>query len=502
MISRRSIIYFLFAAVLIAGYFLYHFRDEINILNAQKISNGQNRAIIIELRETGFYPHTINIVPGQTVIFTTTRGKDFWPASDPHPTHEYLKGFDPGAPVPAGKSWSYTFLQPGTWNFHDHVNVSFRGTIIVADVAGNVSSFQSSDKGYCDGECFDILVRAAVKKDGIDAGYKLFTDAYAAGKLPRSCHWTAHRIGDAAYELFRAGKEFPISHTTSYCGYGFYHGFLEHLLREKPNTEYALSFCKLVEKQLGKQGLWNCYHGIGHGFTEDPPDPSLWGKPDAILRPGIVMCERLFGTSFPNLNLCLTGVYTVLAGFAEKGEFGISLDSEDPFAFCRTQPYRYHKACYGEFAPKLDSLPGWNLAHLPKILEKIHDAKTERLVVWVVSSVMMARDILKDDHEAHVMGCRENFFGNLKNICLGGILLGFFAHGEPDKQYVKALHFCTADLLDDDERDFCYQELFHRIRQEYTPEKVKQVCETMPVQYRASCPQSDYRPAYDDPSFD
>ncbi|MDP3778763.1 MAG: hypothetical protein Q8R30_01785 [bacterium] len=481
----------------------YQFRGEMNVFGTYKTGASQNGSVVIELRETGFSPSETTIVPGQTVTFTTIRGKDFWPASDPHPTHEYLNGFDSGDPISSGKSWNYTFLESGTWRFHDHLEPSFHGTIVVADTIAGASSGQygNSDKGDCDGKCFDTLVRATVKKDGIDAAYKLFTDAYAAGKLPRSCHWTAHQIGEAAYDLFREGKEFPISRATSYCGYGFYHGFLEHLLRERPNTDYALSFCALVEKHLGKQGLWNCYHGIGHGFTEDPPAPALWGKPDAILRLGIGMCERLFGSSFPNLNLCLTGVYTVLAGFAEKGEFGISFDPEDPFAFCRTQPYRYQKACYGEFAPKLDSLPGWSLARLLKILEKIHDDKTQRLVVWVVPSVMMAQDILKNNHDAYITGCRE-FFGNLKNICLGGVVLGFFTHGQPEKQYIEVSHFCEADLLHDDERNFCYQELFHRMRQEYAPEKVAQACDTMPDQYKASCPQSDYKPAYDDPSFD
>lgn len=466
----------------------------------QKTFSGKE--YVVELRDAGFYPREITIHVGDAVTFVTKRNQEFWPASDPHPTHEYLKGFDANGPISPGKRWTYIFREAGTWSYHDHLDVSFRGEIIVVREDASEVASEKGTNGYCGGKCFDALIKEVVRKDGIDAAYKLFQETYASGKLPRACHWTAHQIGEEAYEVFRTGAHVPISHATSYCGYGFYHGFLESLLREKPDVDYALSFCSEVEKQLGKLGLWNCYHGIGHGFTEDPPDPRTWGNADAMLKPGIETCEFLFKDSFLNLNLCLTGVYTVVAGFAAGGTYGLSLDPDDPFAFCRTQPYNYHKACYGEFAPKLDKLLEGDVSRLPEYLANIHDDKTIRLVVWVVPSVTMARDILNDDHTSYVLGCRKAFTGRLKDICIGGTILGFFSHGEPEKQYLKALNFCGSDVLLDDERVLCYRELFHRVRQEYRAEKVQEVCEVAPKSYRQYCFENSYQPPYDDPSFD
>lgn len=464
--------------------------------------NNEPRLFSVELKDDGFYPAELTIKVGDSITFSTVSGEDFWPASDPHPTHEFLGGFDPGRIISSDESWTYTFNQSGTWRYHDHLNVSFRGKVTVSKQSEGFFTRDNSLKEECDGLCFDERIRETVRKKGIDAAYSLFQETFEAGTLPRSCHWTAHQIGEEAYELFKNGKEFPITEATSHCGYGFYHGFLEGLLRENPDIEYVLSFCKRVEAELGDMGLQNCFHGIGHGFTEDPPDPEVWGNFEAMIKPGIKVCEFLFKNSFRNLNLCLTGVFTVPAGFAANGEFDLSIDPEDPFAFCRTQPYRYRKACYGEFAPKLDTILEWDLSRLPQYVDGILDDKTKRLVVWVVPSVMMARDILKDDHTNYILGCRENFEGRLREICFAGTVFGFFAHGIPGEEYRKVLSFCKAEIFLGDEQALCYSESLRQMRVLYTPQKVTQICEFVPESYKAYCTGTLLTPPYDDPSFD
>lgn len=490
--KNKFIIYsIIFITLLTAGSLIYRFRP-FNLEAAKEH--------VIELRESGFHPNEITIKMGDTVTFITTNAKDFWPASDPHPIHNYLTGFDPKKPIPPSESWNYTFNELGTWLYHDHLNVSFRGEIIVLNIDRLVDKTVSEE--YCGGKCFDELIKDVVKEEGIEAAYALFTKTFATGKLPAACHWTAHQIGEAAYEIFREGREFPISYATSYCAYGFYHGFLESLLRENPDVDFALSFCARVEEQLGERGLWNCYHGIGHGFTEDPPDPLVWGSSDLMMKPGIEMCEFLFGGVFRDLNLCLTGVYTVIAGFAAEGQYGLSLDSNDPFAFCRTQPYRYHKACYGEFAPKLVHIIDWDLSRLPKYIESINDPKTRRLVLWVVPSVMIERDIMDEDHSRYIYGCRENFAGRMRNVCYGGTIIGFFPHGEPEKEYVKLLQFCASDAWLEDEQEYCYAEAFRQMRQRYTTEKVEKICAQIPLLYQKHCLDELVTSPYDDPLYD
>ncbi len=461
------------------------------------------RTYTIEMHDAGFSPAKLTLRNGDTVIFKNAGTHAIWPASDPHPTHDELSPFDPQEGIAPGDSWSYTFTTPGSWRYHDHLNVTSQGEIFVLSSTGTLP--ESIESGYCDGPCFDELMRDTVETEGIDAAYKLFEETYAKGQLPRACHWTAHRIGEAGYDLFRSGKDFSISVATTYCGYGFYHGFMEGLLRENPDPAYALRFCDTVKAQLGEMGLWNCYHGIGHGFTEDPPDPSSTGDFQKMIAPGIKMCEFLFGKDFRSLNLCLTGVFTVPVNFAADEKYGLSMNPQDPFAPCRTQPYRYWKACYGEFAAKLDTILEWDIRRLPLYVNTLPDEKLKRLVVWVVPSVMVAKDILSDDYSQYINGCRAVFTGHLVRICWGGTILGFFIHGEPEKQYVKVLSFCQSGAWKSEkERMFCWGEGLRQMRRNYPVEKVKNICPSVPETYRPLCFDEDqvHISPYDDPSFE
>jgi plastocyanin len=465
----------------------------------RKTTAVEEKEYTIEIQKDGFNPNEITIAKGDRIVFINNSDGYTQPASDPHPTHEYLAGFDTGRPLAVGEQWSFKFEEVGVWRYHDHLNVSLFGDVTVLSGKGAAIAPAGED---CGSNCYAELMRKTVAKGGIEAAYDLLLDKYEGG-LPTDCHWVSHKIGEAAYDIFKTGEKFPISAATAYCGYGFYHGFLEKLLRENPDTDNVLSFCKEVENQLGEQGRWNCYHGIGHGFTEDPPDPKFWGDANAMNKAGIKVCEYLFGKSFFDLNLCLTGVYTVLAGFAGESKYGLSIDPEDSFAFCRTQPYRYQKACYGEFAAKVDAIPGWTMSKFPELLATMEDGNEIRLVTWVVPSVLVSPDIWGDDFTQYIYGCRDNLSGELKNLCLGGLMVGFFTAGEPGNQHVKALKFCASEEFLEDERIVCYGELGQQIRREYSPEKAATACGAFPEEYRRYCPdQQYYKTAYDDPDFD
>ncbi|MEM0476572.1 MAG: cupredoxin domain-containing protein [Candidatus Aenigmatarchaeota archaeon] len=94
---------------------------------------------IVEIYSNGFVPQTLRIKVGDTVTFVNKDSSPHWPASDPHPTHtDYPEkggcissAFDTCRGLRQGESWNFTFKYKGTWNYHDHLNPSLRGTIIV-----------------------------------------------------------------------------------------------------------------------------------------------------------------------------------------------------------------------------------------------------------------------------------------------------------------------------------------------------------------------------------
>jgi plastocyanin len=51
-------------------------------------------------------------------------------ASDPHPTHYDLPGLESGA-LGLNQSFKFTFKEAGTFTYHDHLNPSLTGVVIV-----------------------------------------------------------------------------------------------------------------------------------------------------------------------------------------------------------------------------------------------------------------------------------------------------------------------------------------------------------------------------------
>ena len=85
----------------------------------------------IEMTSSGFSPSNITVTSGTTVVFKNTDTKPHWPASNPHPTHTDLPGFDALKSIDPGQSYSFTFTKVGTWGFHDHLNPTHGGHVTV-----------------------------------------------------------------------------------------------------------------------------------------------------------------------------------------------------------------------------------------------------------------------------------------------------------------------------------------------------------------------------------
>ncbi|MCR4326012.1 MAG: hypothetical protein NUV59_04430 [Patescibacteria group bacterium] len=90
-----------------------------------------------------FSPATVTVKKGGTVTFRDTSGT-MWVASGQHPSHTVYDGTsrqehcaaDYSGPMPfdqcsPSSTYKYTFEKSGTWEYHDHVNASARGSVVV-----------------------------------------------------------------------------------------------------------------------------------------------------------------------------------------------------------------------------------------------------------------------------------------------------------------------------------------------------------------------------------
>lgn len=89
--------------------------------------------------DSGFSPSTLTIKKGDTATFTNTASDAMHVASNPHPVHNVYptnggcvgSTFDSCGNISPGRSWSFKFDIVGMWGYHNHLNPSEGGTIVV-----------------------------------------------------------------------------------------------------------------------------------------------------------------------------------------------------------------------------------------------------------------------------------------------------------------------------------------------------------------------------------
>lgn len=78
----------------------------------------------------GFSPQAITVPVGTAVTWISLDDSAPTVASNPHPTHTDIPGFETTT-IMMGQSWSFTFTQAGTWGYHNHNFPDQGGTVTV-----------------------------------------------------------------------------------------------------------------------------------------------------------------------------------------------------------------------------------------------------------------------------------------------------------------------------------------------------------------------------------
>lgn len=93
----------------------------------------------VNYTESGFSPAVLTISKGETVTFVNQSSAPIRVASNPHPLHNgypttggcVSSTFDSCSDIRPGGSWSFKFDLAGRWGYHNHLNPSEQGTIVV-----------------------------------------------------------------------------------------------------------------------------------------------------------------------------------------------------------------------------------------------------------------------------------------------------------------------------------------------------------------------------------
>ncbi len=97
----------------------------------EEVMGGDLQVFEITYNGKQYTPKSLSVKSGDVVIFKNASTVPFWPASGSHPAHTAYPEFDPKKPVPAGGTFEFKFIRTGTWSFHDHLNPSTGGSVVV-----------------------------------------------------------------------------------------------------------------------------------------------------------------------------------------------------------------------------------------------------------------------------------------------------------------------------------------------------------------------------------
>ncbi|MEN9621830.1 MAG: hypothetical protein RLZZ67_264 [Candidatus Parcubacteria bacterium] len=447
----------------------------------------------IRFNESGLSPRRLVVNMGDVVTFINDSTHEVWPASDPHPTHNVDPQFDTRRPLKPNDTWTYSFQNPGVWKFHDHLASVVEGEIVVLSKTGKVVLPDCKNKNSTPSECYQIDVVGVLKKEGLEKALDRMAFLYNnEPAFKDSCHAVSHILGKSAYHVFEEGGTIKLTGKTSYCSYGFYHGFMEEMLQLSGNLDDARKFCTDAGKILSKESAnaeGACYHGIGHGAA-DGSDPRAWGNPIALVSPGIELCNKV-DSKEPHFYRCVSGVFNSLALMYMANSYNLRLDSvTNPFEVCKNwDEFRIKNPCYQEMNTLGMRLAQGDLKKGIHFVEKIDDEnKYAALAMRSLSGVVPSRfkQPFDEDFENTIDAC-HSARKDLVVPCLQGIPSGIMEFGTPGKEYEAAVAFCMSEKLLEDERIQCIKMAFGGIRAYYPPEKQASICATIDIKYRKLC---------------
>ncbi len=352
-------------------------------------------------------------------------------------------------------------------------------------------------------ECIFRSIEREILDDGMSAGMVLFSRAYAdfPSFVAQGCHKQAHRVGDIVYARLYTSEggmdalDFP--QETTACGYGFFHGFLEHLIQDRPDPKFVDSICTNLSTRLsGTMGSIKsiCFHGSGHGFAlahAETLPRSAWGNVREFTVDAAAMCDKLTEADERSVEECKEGVFNVLVEWMSLKQYGFSYDQARPFVPCDAGPRSLQSACYYEMAQKLDGLAERDPVKLARIVADIPDERL-RLMSFKVGIAGIVQNTIQDKGASErILSACATLDRRFLNLCLENFVHGLFEHGAPQEEYIRALGMCRLDaVVENDLASKCYVAVMERLPRFYSQDQQRSICTEFPPEFRSDCTRS------------
>ncbi|MEM7221640.1 MAG: hypothetical protein AAF495_01590 [Pseudomonadota bacterium] len=432
-----------------------------------------------------FEPEVLEVNVGDHVMFINESQDYVWPASNIHPTHEIYPGFDPELGLEPGQSWSFEFLNPGEWRYHNHLKAHEGGTIVVLgapiqleqpvaraeEVDPESLSFQllepmTAEQVLVLFEDDRALTQAVYDHGPAPVVYQM---SRHADELGQDCHQRAHALGRAAYELFGAAA-FSISGHE--CQSGSFHGAMEAMFKERGTSDVKADTRQICDGTRNSFFRHQCVHGIGHGLMAW----TNYGLPEAL-----AICDNLDGTDFSGDRAsCYSGVFmeNVVGGLSgAMGHYTTYLSNEDPHYPCNALEKRYVDGCYFYHTSHMINLFRGDFSEVALACAEAPD--------FAHSSCYrsMGRDVgsrNKGDPEGALRDCGYVVSRKHRMNCVSGAVQDWLWEASGAGP---ALSFCRT-AKDHDVKERCYTTILERAPKILTPAELTAFCAEVEPGYR------------------
>src|SRR3989344_8702098 len=131
--------------VIAGGWYLFSRTSTKGPAPETSVTNQESTSVTVTYTDQGFSPASVSIPLGAMVTFVNQSPKNMWVASAMHPEHTVYSGtslaqhcpdttgtaFDECKGDPSGSSYSFRFNKAGEWKYHDHIDATKFGTVIV-----------------------------------------------------------------------------------------------------------------------------------------------------------------------------------------------------------------------------------------------------------------------------------------------------------------------------------------------------------------------------------
>jgi plastocyanin len=453
----------------------------------------ERQEVSVVLTKNGFEPKEVYITRGTKVTFSTTLDTPFWPASSIHPSHYIFPQFDPRAPISPDKEWSFIFDTEGRWGYHDHLDATLNGFIVVLPVgktgkdgAGVLAACNQEEKS-AKFACWSENMRFVLETGGLDATFDEIAKIYHSDpEYSVVCHVFTHDLGLLAYGKY--GDDVPLTKKMGYCNDGFWHGYMEGFFAKHSNQEDAYAFCGEVKgyfKDTYQIAYKQCLHGIGHGGSEFllRTRADLWGNIPKLADLFIPLCEPAGSNQFN----CTYGAYGALQDWMQlQKRHNALLEPKAFLAFCDGAAKVWaQEGCAFEFTKRQRFDPD-NLTDIfPLIVTYGSVIRGGTFIPSMVEGGAMSMGSRKQfEDDKTIVGQCDWLPMHLREPCLLGIIEGLFFSSPPGDIPVRTAKFCLSDALSGAQRTFCASTLLGLVAHSYQADKVDDVCDLFPLEIK------------------